>query len=54
MVAMCSLSNSKIRLFSILKRVIILFAKVNHFILLTKYLVCLVFLFIFFIRADNI
>ncbi len=46
MVAMCSLSNSKIRLFLILKKkVIILFEKVNNFILLTKY---------FFIRADNI
>ncbi len=51
MVAMCSLSNSKIRLFLILK--IILFEKVNNFILLTKYfsLFCVCF---FFIRSDNI
>ncbi len=35
-VAMCSLSNSKIRFFLILKN-IILFEKVNNLILLTKY-----------------
>ncbi len=46
MVAMCSLSNSKIRLFLILKKkVIILFEKVNKLILLTKYFLSCIFYF---------
>ncbi len=54
MVAMYSLSNSKITLFLILKKCHYLFEKVFFFILLSEYFGLSCIFFFFFISSDNI